>query len=188
MTVTDDSKLIELFFERSEQAVELLSEKYGGVCLSTARNILSSPQDAEECVNDAYLAVWNTVPPERPSPLIAYLLRIVRNLSLKKHRSNSAAKRGSGYDSAMDELAECIPSNENVESEYDANELGGLIDRFLGTLGKDERVMFVRRYWFGDDIGALAKHFGISRHAASGRLYRTREKLKAYLKKAGETV
>lgn len=185
--MTEDSKLIELFFERSEQAIDLLSEKYGAVCMKTAGNYLSVRQDAEECVNDAYLAVWETVPPERPDPLIAYLCRIVRNLALKKHRSNTAAKR-SGYDAALDELAECIGSDENVEDELEARELAGLIDRFLSALGRDERVLFVRRYWFGDGLAELAKLFETSEHTLSARLYRTREKLRKYLQKEGVLI
>ena len=186
--MTEDSRLIELFFERSEQAIALLDEKYGAVCHKTARNILSSKQDAEECVSDAYLAVWNSVPPERPNPLVTYLLKIVRNLSLKKHRANTALKRGSGYDTALDELAECLPSSEDVENAVDARELAAVLDRFLDGLGRDERVLFVRRYWFGDGIPELARLFGISRHAASARLYRTREKLRIMLKKEGEEL
>ena len=163
--MTDDGKLIELFFERSGQAVSLLDEKYGAVCRRTARNILSSVQDAEECVSDAYLAVWNNIPPERPDPLIAYLLKIVRNISLKKHRANTALKRGSGYDAALDELSECLPSPESADNVLDALTLAA-----------------------GDGLGELAKLFGISRHAASARLYRTREKLRILLKKEGEEI
>ena len=186
--MTDDGKLIELFFERSEPAVSLLDEKYGAVCRRTARNILSSEQDAEECVSDAYLAVWNNIPPERPDPLIAYLLKIVRNISLKKHRANTALKRGSGYDAALDELSECLPSPESADNVLDARTLAALIDRFLEGLDREERVLFLRRYWYGDGLGELAKLFGISRHAASARLYRTREKLRILLKKEGEEI
>lgn len=182
--MTEDSKLIELFFERSEQAIDLLSKKYGAVCMRLAQNLLTVRQDAEECVNDAYLAVWETVPPERPDPLIAYLCRIVRNLALKKLRANTAAKR-SGYDTALDELAESIASNESVENELEARELAKHIDRFLSSLGRDERVLFVRRYWFSDSLSELAELFGASEHALSARLYRTREKLKKYLDREG---
>lgn len=182
--MTEDSKLIELFFERSEQAIDLLSEKYGAVCMRIANNYLTVRQDAEECVNDAYLAVWDSVPPQRPDPLVTYLCRIVRNLALKKRRSNNAAKR-CGYDAALDELEECIASDESVENELEARELAKLLDHFLSTLGKDERSLFVRRYWFGDSLPTLAELFKKSEHTLSARLYRTREKLKKYLKKEG---
>ena len=179
--MTEDSRLIKLFFERSGQALTLLSEKYGAICLATARNILSSEQDAEECLSDAYLAVWNKIPPERPEPLAAYLLRIVRNQALKKLRQNTAEKRGSGYGTVLEELEGCIPSRESVEDEAEAKELAKAIDRFLSSIAKDERVLFVRRYWFGDSISELAGLFSQSGHNISSRLYRTRKKLRKFL-------
>ena len=186
--MTEDSKLTELFFERSEQAIALLSEKYGALCLSTSMNILSSRQDAEECVNDAYLAVWNTIPPQRPDPLSAYVCRIVRNLSLKKLRSNSALKRGAGCTAALEELEGSLSDDLSVEEEAEARELARLIDKFLGTLDKNERVLFVRRYWFFDSTDTLARMFATSEHNISARLYRTREKLRKYLKKEGAAI
>lgn len=183
--MNDDSRIIGLFFERSEQAIAKLSERYGERCRRVARNIVASDEDADECVSDAFLAVWERIPPERPDPLVTYLLKIVRNTAMKKLRSNTALKRGRGYDAALDELEECLPSGESVEGELEARELASEIDRFLHTLERDERVLFMRRYWFGDSISELAKLFGIRKHAVTARLYRTREKLRKNLMEGG---
>lgn len=180
-----DEAIIDMFFARDHQAVAELSGKYGPACLKLSRGILGDYRDAEECVNDAYLAVWNTVPPQRPDPLPAYLRRIVRNLSIKRYHTNTAAKRGSTYDATLDELTGCIPSPTTVEDEFSAGELSALLDRFLGTLKQDDRVIFVRRYWYADSIGDLAQRFHISSHNATVRLARIRDKLKVFLKKEG---
>ena len=111
----DDSKIIDLFYARSEQAIMELSAKYGPVCNKVARNILNNSHDAEECVNDAYLGAWNTIPPQNPNPLLTYICRIVRNLSIMKYHANTAVKRNSFYDVALDELEDCLASSETVE-------------------------------------------------------------------------
>ena len=172
----DDRKIIELFFERSEQAIVELSNKYGSVCTKVAFNILNNKQDTEECVNDAYLGTWNTVPPQNPNPLLSYVCRIVRNLAIKRYHANTAAKRNSIYDVALDELENCFPS------------VARMIDAFLETLDQKNRIMFVRRYWHSDSIDDLAKLFYTSNHNISVRLSRTREKLKKYLIKEGVTL
>ena len=118
----DDKQIIRLFFERSEQAIAELSGKYGDLCFKIADNILNDPQDAEECVNDAYLGAWNSIPPQAPDPLRAYICRIVRNLALKKHRANSAAKRGSRFEVSLSELEDCLPDN-SFEEHLSAGEL-----------------------------------------------------------------
>lgn len=184
----DDRKIIELFHNRSEQAITELSEKYGAVCTKIATNILNSKLDAEECVNDAYLGAWNTIPPQIPNPLSTYICRIVRNLSIKKYHSNRSVKRNSFYDVALEELESCIPSGKTAESELAAKELSRMIDDFLDTLDKDSRVMFVRRYWYSDSISDIAARFHTSNNNVSVRLSRTRKKLKNYLKKEGVEV
>lgn len=181
----DDEGILELFFQRSEQAVAALSEKYGPLCIRTARNILHSDQDAEECVNDAYLALWNAIPPQRPSPLLSYLCRVVRNLALKKRRDGSARRRNGSYDAALEELADCLAGPETAETALEARALAEALDRFLDGLKPADRALFVRRYWFGDPIPALAAHFGLRRHNTTVRLARIREKLKQYLQKEG---
>lgn len=180
-----DSKIIELFFARVEQAIVELSAKYGTVCGRISRNILKNDLDAEECVNDAYLAAWNTIPPQKPDPLRTYIFRIVRNISIAKYHANTSIKRNSYYDVALEELENCFAASVTVEQEISAKELSKTLDDFLDTLDKESRVMFVRRYWYSDSISDIAERFQISNHNVSVRLSRIREKLKLLLKKEG---
>lgn len=184
----DDREIVGLFYERSEQAVAELDKKYGAICHAVAGNILNNRLDAEECVNDAYLGVWNTVPPQRPEALLSYVCRIVRNLSIKRYHANRAIKRNSIYDAALDELEEYIPHSPTAESECTARELAEAIDRFLETLDRENRVIFVRRYWYSDAISQIAERMGMKQHTVSVRLSRTRAKLKKFLKKEGIAV
>lgn len=181
----EDSKIIELFFERSEQAIVELSKKYDNVSKKIAFNILKNKQDCEECVNDAYLGVWNTVPPQRPTSLKAYVCKIVRSLSIKRYHSNTAVKRNSVYDVALDELENCFMSTSLVEQEFSAKETAKVIDNFLKKLDKESRVMFIRRYWYADSIEDIAEMFQTGNHNISVRLFRIREKLKKQLAKEG---
>ena len=181
----DDSKIIELFFERSEQAIIELSDKYGTLFKKVADNILNNSFDAEECVNGAYLGAWNTIPPQKPDVLPGYVCRIVRNLAIKKYHSNKAEKRNSIYDVALDEIEDCFPSSASVEDEIDSREISNAINKFLKTLDKQERIMFVRRYWFSDSIEDIAKLFKTNKHYISVRLSRIREKLKKHMIKEG---
>ena len=167
----DDSKIIELFFERQEQAIIELSNKYGSVCSKVAFNILNNKQDTEECVSDAYLGAWNTIPPQNPNPLLSYVCRIVRNLAIKKYHANTAAKRNSIYDVALDELENCFPSSVSVEDDFNVIETARIIDEFLATLNQKNRIMFVRRYWHSDSIDDLAKLFQTSNHNISVRIF-----------------
>ena len=184
MCSLEDSKIIELFFERSEQAISELSGKYGLVCLKVAFNILNNEQDAEECVNDALLGVWNTVPPQNPNPLISFVCKIVRNLAINKYNKNTAAKRNSIYDVALDELENCFSDTNLVEDQFDATETARRINDFLATLDSENRVMFVRRYWYSDSIQDLARLFNTSEHNISVRLSRTRDRLKKHLSRS----
>lgn len=188
MSILDDSKIIELFYERSEQAIIELSKKYGSVCTRVANNILNNRLDSEECINDAYLGAWNTIPPQKPDPLLTYICRIVRNLAIKKYHSNTAMKRNSTYDVSLDELENCFPVSDSPEDKAGAREIAQMIDRFLETLDKENRIMFVRRYWYADSITELAELFHTSNHNISVRLSRTREKLRKYLIKEGVSL
>lgn len=181
----EDSKIIELFYERSEQAIVELSKQYGAVCHQVAKNILNNQQDAEECVNDAYLGAWNTIPPQKPNPLLTYVCRIVRNLAIMKFHANTALKRNSYYDVALDELEECLSSADTVEAQMDAKELSSLLDRFLDTLPQVDRVLFVRRYWHSDSISDIAARLSLTNNHVAVRLSRIRKRLKNYLKKEG---
>ena len=181
----EDSKIISLFFERSEQAVEELNRKYRPAVRKTAANILSDRLDVEECVNDTYLRTWNSIPPQKPNPLVSYVCRIARNLALDRYHANSAAKRNGNFDLVLDEMEECIPSELNVETEYEAKELSAAINRFLAALPGDDRFLFVRRYWYGDSVTDLAAMTAGSANRISVRLFRLREKLKKTLIKEG---
>ena len=184
----EDSEIIELFFVRSEDAITALSEKYGAICHKVACNILKNATDAEECVNDTYLGVWNAIPPARPNPLISFVLRIVRNLSIKRYHKNTAQKRNSFYDVALDELENCLGSNETPEDKITADELSSIINEFLSGLERENRIMFMRRYWFSDSVEDIAKLFGMKPHAVTVRLSRIREQLRRHLEKKGVTV
>ena len=181
----EDSKIIELFFDRSEEAITELSEKYGKVCKSVAENILNNQLDSEECVNDAFLAVWNTIPPQKPEHLLSYVCRIVRNLAIKKYHANTAQKRNSIYDVALDEIKECFPSSALVEDEIESSDTAKAIDCFLESMDKQSRILFVRRYYYSDSIEDLAGLFRTSKHNISVRLSRIRKNLKKYLIKEG---
>ena len=177
----DDEKIIELFFERSEQAIRELDAKYGKVCHKLSYNILSSRQDAEECVSDAYLGVWNAIPPAKPDPLLTYLCKIVRNISLNAYYRKDAAKRSSRCTAAMEEIEDRIASPNTVEAEIEAKELSRIIEAFLDTLSAENRVIFMRRYWFADSYTDIAVFVGLSEKNISVRLSRIRRKLRQYL-------
>ena len=185
MTRVEDSRIIGLFFERSEQAIEALDRKYGAAVRRTAANILNDRLDVEECVNDTWLRVWNSIPPQKPNPLASYVCRIARNLAVNRYHANRAEKRNSAYDLVLDEMAECLPSGVDIETEYDAKEFSAAINRFLAALSPEDRVLFVRRYWYADSVAELAAALGGSANRISVRLFRLREKLRNTLVKEG---
>ena len=180
-----DHEIIALFFERSERAITELINNYGAAIKNVASNILKDAQDAEEAVSDTYLTVWNRIPPAKPKYLGAYSCRIARNLSLKRFYANTAQKRNSYYDVALDELEETVPALSTVESLYDAKELTQYLNQFVKELSRDDRYIFMRRYWYGDKIGDIAEKLNIPDNKASVRLFRIRKKLQDYLKKEG---
>lgn len=180
----EDRHIIQLFLRRAETAVGALADKYGKQLHKLARNILGDREDAEECVNDTYLAVWNAIPPNEPDPLSAYVLRIGRNTALKRLRGNMAQKRNTTYDLSLEELSSCISSCDLNEA-LNARALGQAIDAFLDTLSKENRSLFVRRYWFGDSVKDIARSVGLTENTVSVRLNRTRGKLKDYLTQEG---
>ena len=188
MTRLEDSQIIDLFFERSEQAIAELDRKYGPAVRKTAANILRDREDAEECVNDTYLGVWNSVPPHRPEPLGSYVCRIARNIAVSRLRANTAARRSGGVELVLDELAECIPASVDLEGELEARELLAAIERFLSTLSYDDRFLFVRRYWYADSVKEIAAAVHSRENRVAVRLFRLREKLQKFLMKEGLLV
>ena len=177
----DDEKIIEMFFERSEQGIRELDMKYGKICHNLSYNIVNNRQDAEECVNDAYLGAWNAIPPVRPNPLLSYIVKIVRNISLKIYWRKEAAKRSGHYKIALEEIEGYIADQKIVEDEIEARELARIIGDFLDTLTLENRVIFMRRYWFADSYKGIAEFMGLSEKNISVRLTRIREKMKQYL-------
>jgi RNA polymerase sigma-70 factor (ECF subfamily) len=176
----DDRRILQLLWARLDSGLDALQKKYGKRLLQTAMNILGDRRDAEEAVNDTYLALWNAIPPARPDPLCAYVYRTGRNTALKHLHRRDAGIRCSRYDTSLDELADILPGG-TLEEAVDARQLGQAINRFLGTLSPENRRLFIRRYWFGDDLSLLAKELGSNPGALSVRLSRIRSKLKTYL-------
>ena len=176
-----DEQIIELFFNRSGNAIDELDKKYGKVLHKLSYNILNDRLDVEECLNDSYLGVWNTIPPERPNPLLTYVCKIVRNISLKRYHSKTALKRNSTYDIAMSEVENYILAPNSVESEIEAKELAALIENFLDTLSVENRVIFMRRYWFSDTYKEIADRVGITEKMVSMRLTRIRRQMREFL-------
>lgn len=177
----EDKEIIVLFFARSEAAIQALAAKYEKLLHKISFQILQNTEDVEECLNDTYLGVWNTVPPTEPNPLSAFVCKIMRNVSLKKYRSNTAWKRNGAMDISLEELEAAIPVS-SAEEEWDAQELGRQINAFH-TLDKKKRILFVKRYWFADSVQDIAKTFGISENLVSVRLRRIRKELKTYLER-----
>ncbi len=183
-----DTEIINLFFERSEQAIDELARKHGNAVARVARNILGNEQDTEECVNDTYLGAWNAIPPHRPRPLRTFVCKIARNLATMKYHSNTAEKRNSQYDLALDELEEYLADNSSVEDAYEAKELAEAINGFMATLNYSDRFIFTRRYWYSDPLQDIAKMAHSTTNSVIVRLFRIREKLRHYLVKEGLLV
>lgn len=182
----DDWAILDLFFTRSEYAIVELDAKYGALFHSLALNILNSSQDAEECVNDAYLAVWNAIPRAQPQNLLAYLAKTTRNIALRRLEHDQAQKRDSRLHLLLDELAEVLPGEGSVEDEAAQGELVEAINTFLKEKAtRAERQLFLRRYFWGDSIRDLAQAFRYSESKVKSCLFRVRKRLRAYLEERG---
>ena len=170
-----DDCIIDLYFDRSEDAITETSNKYGGYVKKIAMNILGDFEDAMECENDAYLALWNTIPPNRPESFLAFLGKIVRNIALGKFEYKSAQKRNQKLCVILDELEECIGTKESVEDEILTGELTRMINSFLEDLKENRRIMFVKRYWYGMSVKTIAEEMDISESKVKTTLFRIRE-------------
>lgn len=181
-----DEKILRLFFERSQQGIAEVRDKYGGRLFRLAHSILANSLDAEECVNDALLTAWNSIPPKRPSPLLPWLYVTTRNLAMNRLRVNSSVKRGgSAFLAAIDELDDVLPDPNSLEDAVDSRELARAINRFLGGLSRRDRALFLGRYYSGESYGTIAEKLGMTEHNCQVRTSRLRKKLKAILKKEG---
>ena len=182
----DDKRILLMLNNRDEQALAVIAEQYGALCRTVARDILGSEQDAEECLNDALLQIWNAIPPAQPENFCAYLLKTVRNHALNRYKAGHRTKRGGGQQAAaLEELSELLPSSENVLSELERRELLEAISRFLQSLPVKKRNLFIRRYWGFTSFSDLAAESGMRENNVQVTLSHIRKKLLAYLRKEG---
>lgn len=178
----EDELILDLYWKRSETAISETELKYGRYCRSIAYNVLQSNEDTEECVNDTWLRAWESIPPQRPNRLSAFLGRITRNLALDRYDYNHAAKRSASFDLLLSELNECIP---DTRDDYARAELTQILETFLRSLPRDRRNLFLRRYWHCEPIDELSRRYGMSVSSVKSTLFRIRNKLKVYLEKEG---
>lgn len=185
----EDNRIIELYMERSEKAIEETAKKYGRYCHYISFGILGSDEDAKECVNDTYLRTWNAIPPARPNLLKTFLGKIVRNLSLNRYEKMTAEKRGGGQvPLVLSELEECIPAGNDTEQIVTDLVLKNVLNEFLKNLPQDTRRLFVRRYFYLSPVREIASDFQMSENQVTVRLFRTRKKLRVLLEKEGITL
>ena len=184
----EDAKIIGLYWARDEEAIPASDEKYGGLCRALSRNILDSPEDAEECVNDTWHRAWDTMPPQRPSSLRAYFAKITRNLSIDRWRARRAEKRGAGLSVLLEELEDALPAAPSAEEIAEARETARAIDRWLDALSPADRKAFLRRYWYGQRVDRVAAQAGCSPNSMAKRLGRLRDGLRRALEQEGINV
>ena len=182
----EDAQIVKLYWERNPEAIARSREKYEIYCFSLADRIVNSREDAEECVNDTWLHAWNGMPPHRPSALRIFLAKITRRVALNRWKAASAQKRGGGQlPLVLDELSECVSGQEDVEGAVEARELRRLLDQFIRELPAREGNILLRRYFFTEPVGEIARRWGLTENHVSVLLSRTRKKLKALLEKEG---
>ena len=184
-----DKEIINLYWKRSEKAIVETDKKYGPYCYSLSYNILSNKEDAEECLNDTYMKTWNTIPPTRPTHFMAFLGKIIRNISLNLLKKNTAKKRGGDIIKIVsDELEDCIPDNNSVEAEIDYHILMNCINSFLSGQPSTKANIFVRRYWYMDTIPLISQRFKMNENTVSSILFKMRKELKKTLEKEGINI
>ncbi|MBR3537456.1 MAG: sigma-70 family RNA polymerase sigma factor [Eubacterium sp.] len=183
-----DKRIIALYQERKETAIEMTDRQYGSFSRTLSFRILQSHEDAEECVDDSYLKLWDTIPPTVPKSLKAYLGRIVRNMSLTLLRKKKAEKRNEDANVLLSELEDCIPADNNVEQAMDHMLLVQTMEKWLRSEKEENRKLFVLRYWYGEALEELAERFHLSPGKTADRLYRMRGRLRKYLEGEGVSV
>ena len=184
----EDARIVQLYWERNEQAISATADKYGAYCASIARNILGDPEDVEECVSDTYLRAWNAIPPHRPQILPAFLGRITRNLALNRYRHSRADKRGGGRLPAVLEELSFVTGGEDAEQALDRREEVDAVNSFLAGLPARKRTIFLCRYWYLDSIAEIGARFGMTEGSVSVTLSRLRRKLRDHLLERGIDV
>lgn len=185
----DDYRIIELLFERTETALDEVSHKYSRLYKGILREVLSDDSDIDECANDVLLAVWNTIPPNRPISLSAYVCKIARHIGIDRLRYNTRKKRNNGYIVTLDELDDCLPAEELIDDTEERSELiRSILSDFIRSLDPETEILFVRRYVYLESVTCLAKRFELDENRISVKLYRARKKLKKELEKEGIKV
>ncbi len=185
----NDIEIIGLYNQRDQSAVGKTEEKYGRYCYTIAWNVLNDHEDSQECINDTWLDTWNAIPPARPFSLKAFVGKITRNNALNRLEKNRAKKRGSGeYALCLDELAECVSGKDEVGEFIDHEHLVTILNDFLSHLKKEQRILFVRRYWYGSPVKEIADAYGLSENNVKVTLMRLRNRLKERLEKEGVSV
>ncbi len=181
-----DSEIIELYWNRNPQAISASMEQYGAYCFSVASGILGNAQDSEECVNDTWLRAWNAIPPVRPNVLKVFFSKITRHLSFDRYKAGRTLKRGGGeLPLVLEELAECIADESDVEGQVSAKELGRTISRFAESLSEREQKLFVRRYFFSEPVKVIADRYDMNENSVNVTLSRIRRRLRNHLSKEG---
>lgn len=181
----DDTSIIELYRNRDERAISETEKKYGKLCYRIAENILKQKEDSEECVNDTFMKAWNSIPPDRPMHFSAYLCQITKRLALSKYRYNTANKRQSDGCLSYEELSDIVSDKKTPEDARIMSELSNAINAFLMSEDKQNRIIFIRRYWYYDSIEAIAESFQLNAKTVGSILFRMRKRLKKYLEKEG---
>lgn len=180
-----DNEIIELYWQRSEEAIFCTMREYGGYLIKLTLNILHIREEAEECVNESYLSAWNQIPPDRPAKLLPYLGRIARCLALNRYDYLSAKKRGTDFTLQLSELEDCLSSGDTTQQQVDNQALSQAISAFLKSQDVESRNIFIRRYWYSDSVKEIAKRYGVRESKVKSQLFRLRGRLKQYLIEEG---
>ena len=181
----DDQSIVELYLQRDENAIKESRNKYEAYCYRIAMNILSVAEDVEECINDTWISVWNRIPPVIPKSLKAFLGKLVRDISLSRYRAVHAKKRYNGIELILDELAECIPSEQDIQESLEQKELSGTVNGWLDSLPQEDRVLFVKRYYYGETVKQLSEMQSCTENQMAQKMMKLRNKLKAHLLSGG---
>lgn len=181
----EDERIVELFLQRSNDAVAELDGKYGASMLKVAKNILKNDEDAKECLNDAYLGIWNAVPPAKPSPLSAFAFKVIRNIAIKRYRRNTAQMRDERSGVSLEEIGDVLPDETDIIEQIEGSELTSILNRYLKTLDRTNLYIFMRKYWYFDQVPEISSRLGITDAAVYQRLARMKNSLHKYLIKQG---
>lgn len=181
----EDTKIIELFWNRDQKAIEETSGKYGKLCKYIAINILKDEQEAEEIVNETMFGVWNSIPPNRPTYFKAFLCKVTKNIAMTRAKYINAEKRKPEYQIALEEIGDVLSDNESIEEKYELQEVTDIMNEYLKGIDKIKRIIFVKRYWYSESVADISNELGLSESMVKTTLFRVRRDMKKYLEKKG---